>query len=413
MTTGASSRRPAILFILPWQPDAIGGVNRVVLSLMDGFAQGTAYRPLLLVNSYPQRRVARRTPREAPPFYEYFLPAPFAPRWMPTSLLAYLVRLPVTLWRFVALIRREDVVAVNLHYPDLSAFTVLLARFVAFGAFKVVLSFHGADLPRRREHDSLQRLVWRFIFGHCDATVACSHALANELRGLDTAPPKVHVVHNAIDSAACRRKAQQSALPAGLEGRHYLLSVGKFEDKKAHDVLIESFERIAKAHAGLCLAIIGATGPAFAACRERVAASPFKERVLLYHDLAHGATLAAISHATLFVLPSRREPFGIVLLEAAALGIPIVASRVGGIPEIIEDSSSTVLVSPDDVQALTEGLERVLAGSNRSGARAARLKERVLAQFALAGQVRAYQDLFDQKSLQRYGRNSWASGSRH
>ena len=51
---------PAILFILPWRPEAAGGVNRVVLSLMEGFAQGTTYRPLLLVNAYAQRSVRLR-----------------------------------------------------------------------------------------------------------------------------------------------------------------------------------------------------------------------------------------------------------------------------------------------------------------------------------------------------------------
>ena len=397
-------RRPAILFVLPWQPDAVGGVNRVVLSLMDGFAQGTAYRPLLLVNNYPQRRVTRREHREAAAFYEYFLPAPFASRSVPKSLLAYFIRLPVTLWRFVALIRRDGVVAVNLHYPDLSAFTVILARFITFGAFKVVLSFHGADLPRGEKHDWLQRLIWRFIFRHSEATVACSHALANELRGLAYAAPKVHVVHNAIDSAACRREAQRSALPPGLEGRRYLLSVGKFEHKKAHDVLIDSFERIASGHPDLCLVIIGATGPAFAACQRRVAASPFKQRLLLYCDVPHDATLAAIARATLFALPSRREPFGIVLLEAAALGIPIVASTVGGIPEIIENVHGGILVAPDDVQAFAEGLQRGLANPKRSVAQAACLRESVLARFALAGQVRAYQELFDEGDSKRGNR---------
>ena len=388
--------RPAILFVLPWQPDAAGGVNRVVLSLIEGFEQGTAYRPLLLVNRYPQRRVARITGRELPWFYEYFLPAPVDERRVARSLLSYLVRLPLTLSRFIALIRRDNVVTVNMHYPGLSAFTVLLARFITFGAFNVVLSFHGADLPRRRGGDLVQRLIWRFILRRADATVACSQALAEELRGIDSARgDALHVVHNAIDSAACRRKARQSALPPGLEGRRYLLSVGNFENKKAHDVLIESFDRIAMGHPDLCLAIVGGTGPTLAECQRRVAASPFRERVLLYRDLPHGSALAAIARATLFVLPSRREPFGMVILEAAALARPVVASSVGGIPEIIQNGYSGVLVPPDDVEALAEAFQSLLANPERSGAQAARLQETVRLKFTLTAQVRAYQDLFN------------------
>jgi glycosyltransferase involved in cell wall biosynthesis len=403
MSAAGSSARNAILFVLPWQPDAAGGVNRVVLSLIEGFAQDGAYRPLLLVNEYPQRRVTRKTQAGLPPFYEYFLPAPCHPRSAAKSVLAYLMRLPVALWRFIRLIRRDKVVAVNLHYPGLSAFTVLLARFITFGAFKVVLSFHGADLPRR-DGDRLQRLIWRFIFRHTDAVVACSHALADELRQTAAPIPRLHVVHNAVDSAACRCKAQRSALPAGLASRRYLLSVGKFEDKKAHDVLIESFESVAPQHPNLYLAIIGGSGPALTASERRVAASPFKERMLLYRDLRHGSTLAAIAHAELFVLPSRREPFGIVLLEAAALGTPIVASRVGGIPEIIEDGSSGVLVTPNDVQALSDALQQALELPKHSKRRTARLREKVLAKFPLTAQVGAYRRFFDGRdTLKRKG----------
>lgn len=384
-----------MLFVLPWRPDAAGGVNRVVQSLVEGFSEIASLRPLLLVNAYPQRTVARITQGALPAFYEYYLPAPFDEQRAARSLLSYLVRLPWTLARFIRLIRRENVVTVNLHYPGLSAFTVLLARFMTSGAFKVVLSFHGADLPHQ-DGDRTQRAIWRFILRRSDAIVTCSRSLAEELRGIDPAMGvTIHAVHNAIDSAACRLKAVQSALPAGLEARRYVLSVGKFENKKGHDVLIESFDRIAAAHPDLYLVVIGGSGPMFGAFEKRVAASPFRARVMLFRDVPHGATLAAISRSTLFALPSRREPFGVVILEAAALARPVVASRVGGIPEIIQDGYNGVLVPPDDAEALAEALQRMLTDPERSRAQAFRLQETVALDFTLTAQVRAYQALFE------------------
>ena len=386
--------RRAVLFVLPWRPTGAGGVDRVVLDLMAGLGADTVYRPLLLVNARPHRRVDLRTSGELPPLYEFLLPKPIDGKRVARSLLSYFVRLPVTLARFIGLIRREKIVTVNLHYPSLSVFTVQLARFMLFGAFNVVLSFHGADLPRRDGHP-LARLMWRFVLRRSDAIVACSQALANELRGYDSRlDGVVRVVHNGIDSAACRRTARGAPLPEGLEGQPYLLSVGKFETKKGHDVLIGSYERIAPSHPTLRLAIIGGSGPALAACRERVAASPFKERVVLYCDVPHDSTLAAIARATLFALPSRREPFGIVILEAAALTIPVVASRVGGIPEIIQDGHSGVLVPPDDVAALAEALHRILSDRERARAQTARLQEIVGRNFSLAAQTFAYRELF-------------------
>jgi len=386
--------RSAVLFVMPWRPTGAGGVDRVVLNLIAGFGQDPVYRPLLLVQAAP-RRVVPRKYAGLPPLYEFFLPTPFDERRIGRRLLGYLVCLPMTLARFIGLIRRERIVAVNLHYPGLSALTVLLARFLMFGAFRVVLSFHGSDVPGRYGHP-LAQFLWRFVLRGSDAVVACSQALANELRGCDPGiDGLVHVVYNGIDAVTCRRTARQASLPAGLAVRRYLLSVGKFETKKGHDVLIESFERLAPSHPDLCLVIIGGSGPALAACRERVAASLFKARILLYCDVPHDSTLAAISRATLFTLPSRREPFGIVILEAAVLAIPVVASRVGGIPEIIEHDNSGVLVPPDDVAALAEALHGMLSDPERASACAKRLQQLVGRSFGLTGQTLAYRELFE------------------
>ena len=376
----------SVLFVLPWNPTTAGGVNHVVSGLIDGFAKAGNYRPLLMVNSYPHRRMVGRGE-----FYEYFVPPPFDPARIVRSLLSYIARLPFTLWRLIAFLNRNHVAIVNLHYPGLSAFTVLVARLLSLRPLKVVLSFHGTDLPHPR--GLLQRLVWRIILRSSDSVVACSNSLAEELRKAHPAVA-IQVVLNAIDSEACRSKAIKSPLPEGLEGRRYVLSVGTFEHKKAHDILLSSFELLAADDPALYLAIVGGSGSTFDACQERAAASTSAERILLYRDVPHGSTLAAIAHAQVLVLPSRREPFGIVILEAGAIGTPVVASRIGGIPEIIQDDYSGVLVAPGDVQALSEALRRVLAQPQISRIQATRLQQTVNLHFSLAGQVRAYEDLF-------------------
>ena len=80
-------------------------------------------------------------------------------------------------------------------------------------------------------------------------------------------------------------------------------------------------------------------------------------------------------------LPSRSEPFGIALLEAGAFRRPVVASRVGGIPEIIDDADTGLLVEADDVGALVEALRKLFADPALAQAMSERLFHRVASQF--------------------------------
>src|SRR5205807_507382 len=98
------------------------------------------------------------------------------------------------------------------------------------------------------------------------------------------------------------------------------------------------------------------------------------DRVAFVGKLSREELLQEYAHAQFFVLPSIFEPFGIVLLEAMAAGLPVIASRVGGIPEIVDDARTGFLIEPGNPGALAEGL-RLLStdeGLRKSMARAAR-----------------------------------------
>jgi starch synthase len=100
--------------------------------------------------------------------------------------------------------------------------------------------------------------------------------------------------------------------------------------------------------------------------------------------------------ATLFSFPSRQEGFGLVLLEAGASSLPVVASRVGGIPEIIDDAVTGVLIEPDDPAALEHALRKLLGEPIAAQQLGERLHRRVSENFSWMNTLQRYEALAPQ-----------------
>lgn len=153
-----------------------------------------------------------------------------------------------------------------------------------------------------------------------------------------------------------RREELRSAL--GLPpGARLLGSVGRLEPVKGHRYLLEAFRLLAPRHPTLYLAFVGdgALGPELGA---RAREDGIADRVLFLgwrDDVS--ALLAALD---LFAFPSLNEGMGRALVEAMAVGLPIVASRAGGIPEVLGDGEAGLLVEPGSAPALAWGIERFL-----------------------------------------------------
>ena len=97
----------------------------------------------------------------------------------------------------------------------------------------------------------------------------------------------------------------------------------------------------------------------------------------------------------LFVLPSLWEGFGIALVEAMALGVPVLACRAGGVPEIVTDGQTGLLVPPGDVDALAAGLWRLLSDDALRGSLAAKAAPDAAARFEAKSMAEQYQKLYD------------------
>ncbi|MEQ8659269.1 MAG: glycosyltransferase [Gammaproteobacteria bacterium] len=238
---------------------------------------------------------------------------------------------------------------------------------------------HALGLPTLAKTHNLVNLKY---YQHIDCLVPTTRAQEAYLRARGIAPTAI----TRIPNFSCMPAPAQ--LPPAPSPPWRIVALGRFVAKKGFDVLLEAFALL---HAqGLAATLdLGGDGPERVHLERLVARRGLGEVVRLPGWVDD--TRAFLDGAALFVLPSRDEPFGIVLLEAMARGLPIVATRTDGPCEILAADAAT-LVAVDDVPGLAAAMAASLAGAGR--AQAARALTRYRADYAADVVVTRYLALY-------------------
>ena len=314
--------RTKYVFLLPWVLAPGSGVNAVVLGL--AAAMRERYDPVFVITGW-----------EASPPGQIRLTLPLPAVGLRRKL-GYLARLGPNLVRLRRITR--GAVGVNPHFVGLELLPLVLLRRLRLCP-KLILSVHGADMSEAASSPGWTRALFAWMLSSADLVVACSHDLAAQVRLFS---PRARVV--AVWNAVADRPEAPSGRP--IEAR-YVICVAHFVTKKAHDVLLRAFQLVAKERSELRLVLIGGEGPERHAVMSLVDSLGLGGKVDVMVNVPHGEAWRWISHAECLILPSRDEPFGIVLLEAAVARTPVVATRVGGVPEFVSDKIHGLLCEPD------------------------------------------------------------------
>lgn len=241
----------------------------------------------------------------------------------------------------------------------------------AFG-IPLVVTVHSLEPLRPWKREQLgggydvSAWVERQALEQADAVIAVSDAArADVLEHFATDPARVHVVHNGIDTGAFAPDRGRDALARfGIDpATTYVLFVGRITRQKGITTLIEAIPQL-DARIGVVLAAGQPDTPELAAeveqgIAEAQAASPQRTIHWIPEHLDRPTVRQLYSHAAVFVCPSVYEPFGITNLEAMACGVPVVATRVGGIPEVVVHDRTGLLVDPPDDPMAPGGADRV------------------------------------------------------
>jgi len=391
----SSQSNPGFLFVLPWGLKHPGGVNQVVINLFRQLRQSGRWNPLLMVNAdeCPEPQYAEE---EGRPEVRFRLRSPWDKNQPWIGFIKFMIRLPLVLRNLRKVLHKDQIGLVNIHYVTLSALNFTLLRMLGgFKGRRLVLSFHGTDITRASEAMGIERWLWRTLLRSADMIVTCSNALKQRVATL--APDcghKMVVIHNGLDIDYFRaQRDQEFVLDSALDGRKYVLNVGTFLHNKGQDVLLEAFYAIAGEFPDMALVFVGASGPALISLHEQAQKFGLDERVFFYENMPHTKISAFYERAQVFCLPSRNEAFGIVLLEAGVFAVPVIASHVGGIPELIVDGEHGRLVPPADPKALAAALRDLLHNEEKAVAMGKNLQCRVETQFTWGRAARRYEQL--------------------
>jgi glycosyltransferase involved in cell wall biosynthesis len=188
-------------------------------------------------------------------------------------------------------------------------------------------------------------------------------------------PARVRAVHHGIprtdgetdeegdeSTARCRGLRVHPHPPLELPDgcTRYVVAIGTIEPRKDYPLLVSAFDRVARAHTDVALVIVGGRGWGSEAVDAAVDASPVGRRVLRPGYLDGVLADAVLAGAALLAYPSVYEGFGFPPLQAMSMGVPVVATAAGAVPEVVADGA--VLVEPGDVDGLAGALDRVLDG---------------------------------------------------
>jgi teichuronic acid biosynthesis glycosyltransferase TuaC len=263
--------------------------------------------------------------------------------------------------RIVRHIRKQfqfDVLNVHWAYPD--GFAGMLLGIV-FNV-PVVITAHGSDIYLYSKYPGVRRLL-RWTMNKANSVVAVSKALKSAIETM-CAKCQVEVIpcaavdplrFQALDKVQCRKEL-------GLPGnKKIVLFVGNLVRVKGVKHLIEAFGRLTEAgHKDVLLILVG-DGSDKAALQDHVRRHDLEPFVLVAGRKTHQEIPLWMNSADLFCLPSLSEGMPNVVIEAMACGTPVIATKVGGVPDIINSDLYGYVVPPADSAALSKAIERAFS----------------------------------------------------
>ena len=283
-----------------------------------------------------------------------------------------------TLQELVRLLASEQPAVLHLNSSKMGLLGAIAGRYV--GINRIVFTAHG--WPYKEARSFLWKLVawigsWLTVqLAHVTIVVSQQdHVRAPVLFFRD----RIHLVHNGMGefpllSRTEARSALSSGNPEMLAASHWLLMNAELHPNKGVDVAIRALAELRPQHKDIALVVCG-TGDAAELVARLAQHLHIEKQVFFLGYVPHARQYLAA--ADIYLMPSHKEGLPLALLEAGIAALPVVASRVGGIPEVVIDEESGLLVPRADTHALAGAIHRLLQNPEEGSRMGAALRDRI------------------------------------
>lgn len=243
----------------------------------------------------------------------------------------------------------------------------------------VLGTVRGGGAPVRQH----EKWLWRL----CDHMVCNSPELVTDLRGLGVPEDRITCIANGVDTERFAPVEPSPSKRAPL-----IVCVARLCEDKDHETLIKAFEQVYAANNRARLRLVG-DGPWHERIQNRIAGSNAQYGMELLPGCAD--VRPHLAEAQIFALSSVREGQPNVLLEAMASGLPVCATSVGGIPDMIAQGQNGLLCAAGDADALAQNLLKLLNDPALLDSMGASNRQKALADYSFATMVSAHEAIFD------------------
>lgn len=253
--------------------------------------------------------------------------------------------------RIARVIEEEKLDLLHVHYAVPHAISAALGKDMANSTIGVITTLHGTDVTILGHDPALKNTV-RYGIDKSDLTTAVSESLRQDTLSLIEPEKEILTIYNFIDEEKYR-PVDPGSLKSEMgirEDEKVIIHISNFRSVKRIGDIIDSFKLIRK-NVDSKLVLVG-TGPEKLEMMEKARKEGVERDIIFTGKRDDLPELLAISDV-MFLL-SEKEAFGLVLLEGFACGVPAIATKIGGIPEVIEDGKNGFLVELGDVEAAAE-----------------------------------------------------------